>query len=119
MSDYPPPPQFDPAAREDFDQSWRDAVLSDLPEPRRSVKAFTFPSAYELIKIAAYNRRMTIEDFIGRAALAVAVYDSGGEHSWKEMTRPEPGMKDLRRRGLPLKRHFGEGFGPWKIGDMS
>jgi hypothetical protein len=56
---------------------------------------------------------------VGRSALAIAVFDSDGEHSWREMTRQEPPMWDLRRHNLPLKRKFGTDFGPWEVQVMS
>lgn len=97
---------------------WKADLLADLPQRRIAVKAHTYDDAYVLIQVAAYNRRMSVQDFIGRAALAVAVADSKGEHSWREMTRLEPPMRDLRRNNLPYKRKFGEDFGPWKITGM-
>ncbi len=97
---------------------WRTDLLRDLPEKRMVAKYFTFESAYDLIKVAAYNRRITIEDFVGRSALAFAVYDSNGEISWREATRLEPNMADLRRHNLPMKRKFGADFGPWEIGSL-
>lgn len=97
------------------DDAWRMDLLSDLPQPRMSAKFYTYGNAYELIKVAAFNRRMKTQDYVGRAALAMAVFDSKGEHTWKEMTRLEPEMWDLRRHNLPLKRKFGTDFGPWEI----
>lgn len=94
---------------------WRADILRDLPQSRIQVKAHTFPNAYDLIKIAAFNRRMSVEEYIGRAALAFAVYDAGEETTWKQMTRLEPPMRDLRRHNLPRKRLFGRGFGKWEI----
>lgn len=94
---------------------WRADLLNDLPQARISAKFQTFPDAYDLIKVAAYNRRMKHEDFVGRAALAMAVFDSAGEHTWREMTRQEPPMWDLRRHNLPMKRKFGADFGPWEV----
>lgn len=94
---------------------WRADILADLPDHRVKVHATTFESAYELISIAAHNRRMTVDEFIGRAALAFAVYDSEGDTSWLAATRREPGMNDKRRHGLPRKRMFGHGFGRWEI----
>lgn len=94
---------------------WRQEILKDLPEKRVSMKAVTFESAAELIKIAAYNRRMGVEEFIGRAALAFAVHDSGNNPSWEQATKREPPMRDLRRHNLPRRRLFGRGFGKWEI----
>jgi hypothetical protein len=94
---------------------WRADILNDLPERRVRTTATTFDSAYDLISIAAHNRRMTIDEYIGRAALAMAVYDSGGDESWGAITHREPPMSDKRRHGLPKKRMFGRGFGRWEI----
>lgn len=94
---------------------WRERIVNDLPEGKVQVRAQTFESAWELIRIAAYNRRMRPEDFIGRAALAVALFDSDGEISWEDATRREPPLPDIRRRKLPPRRLRGRGFGPWKI----
>lgn len=97
---------------------WRDNIQTDMPEERVTWKMHTFPSALEMIKIAAFNRRMTVEDFIGRAALAVAVFDSEGETDWREATDKEYVMADLRRKGLPKRRLRGRNFGPWVIKGM-
>lgn len=99
-------------------EDWRADLLTDLAQARIQVKALTFPDAYDLVKIAAFNRRMHVPEFIGRAALAIAVYDSQGEVTWAQMTRVEPAMRDLRRHNLPLKRKFGHDFGPWVIKEM-
>jgi hypothetical protein len=103
--------------RENLD-GWREDLLSDLPQARVEAMYNSWPDAFDLIKVAAYNRRLYVPDFVGRAALAVAVFDSAGEHSWREMTRAEPPLRDLRRINLPMKRRFGEGFGPWDIKEM-
>lgn len=97
---------------------WRDRILSDLPEGPVNIKGHTFPSALEVIRVAAYNRRMTVEDFVGRAALAVAVHDDP-DLTWKMATEKEPPLSDLRRRSLPKRRLRGRGFGPWNIEGMS
>lgn len=97
---------------------WRDKILTDLPEDRVSVRASTFPTGLDLIKTAAYNRRMTVEDFIGRAALAVAVFDAEGDPTWQDATEKEPPLADLRRHGLPKRRLRGRNFGPWVIERM-
>jgi hypothetical protein len=104
---------------DDETSGWRADMLNDLPQARIQSKFYTFPDAYDLIKVAAYNRRMKVEDFVGRSALAVAVFDSAGEHTWREMTRQEPPMWDLRRHNLPLKRKFGADFGPWEVQVMT
>jgi hypothetical protein len=98
---------------------WKEDILLDLPEPRTYLYAYTFPSALEQIRIAAFNRRMKEQDYIGRAAAAFAVYDSGGDLTWEALMRPEPVMYDGRRRNLPKKRHFGRDFGPWHIEELS
>ena len=99
-------------------EDWREDLISDLAEPRIRVNAHTFPTAYEQIKVAAYNRRMPVEEFIGRAALAFAVHDSEGELGWGLITRREPPIRDLRRKGLEPKRYRGKNFGKWKIGEL-
>lgn len=100
------------------DHDWRGDLLDDLPQARIEVRAITFPNAYDLMKIAAYNRRMYVQEFIGRAAAAVAVYDADQDPTWLGLMRLEPPIRDLRRHNLPLKRQFGRGFGPWEIGEM-
>lgn len=97
---------------------WREAILKDLPEGPIPLRGATFPSALEIIKVAAFNRRMTVEDFIGRAALAVAVHDAGSEIDWATACEKEPPLADLRRRGLPKRRLRGRGFGAWRIERM-
>jgi hypothetical protein len=97
------------------ESEWRADLLEDLPQARIEVRAQTFPNAYNIIKVAAFNRRMDPKDFIGRAALAFAVYDAAGNVTWKQATRLEPPMRDLRRHNLPKRRLFGEGFGSWEI----
>ena len=42
---------------------WRENILRDLPEGPIPLRGATFPSALEVIKVAAYNRRMSLEDF--------------------------------------------------------
>lgn len=98
---------------------WRDNLLTDLPEGPVTFRANTYPTALEIIKAAAYNRRMTLEDFVGRAALSVAVHDFSGDMTWEMATDKEPPLADLRRRSLPKRRLRGRGFGPWKIEGMS
>lgn len=106
-------------ARKKKPTDWRANILNDLPEARVTAKANTFPSALEMIRVAAYNRRMTVEDFIGRAALAVAVHDFAAETDWKRATEKEPPMADIRRHGLPKRRLRGRGFGAWVVEGMS
>lgn len=98
---------------------WRDAIITALPEDRIGRKFETFPSAMELIEVAAFNRRMRVEDFVGRAALAFAVYDSNGELTWEQATDKEPPMADLRRRAMARRRLRGRNFGPWTIEGLS
>lgn len=98
---------------------WRDNILNDLPEGPVPLRGASFPSAVEIIKVAAFNRRMGLEEFVGRAALAVAVHDMSGEISWAQATEKEPPLKDLRRRKLPRRRLRGKGFGPWQIEGMA
>lgn len=97
---------------------WRERILNDLPEPSIDKSYMTYPSAYELIKIAAHNRRIPLGDYVGRAALAFAIYDSAGEHTWEQISEKEPPLADRRRRGLPKRRLRGRGFGRWKIGRL-
>lgn len=97
---------------------WRDTIIQDLPEPSQKIMIRSYASALELIRIAAFNRRMSVRDFIARAALAVAVYDHG-DITWEEATEKEPPLPDLRRWHLPRRRLRGKNFGPWKIEGMS
>lgn len=98
---------------------WRSNILRDLPDAPVVVKAATFPTALAVIEAAAYNRRMTVEDFIGRAALAVAVYDSDGSDTWDDIAEKEPPLRDIRLRKLPRRRLRGRGFGAWRITGMN
>jgi hypothetical protein len=96
---------------------WRADVLKSLPDRKVSFRIVTFESALELIDTAAFNRRMHTDEFVGRAALAVAAHDQ--DLDWGLITRQEPPLRDLRRHGLPPKRLYGRNFGPWTIGEMS
>lgn len=96
-------------------QDWRETIMRDLPDAPVRATFETFESAYEIIKIAAYNRRMHARDFIGRAALAMAIYDSDGELDWEKLTEKEPPIGDVRLRNVRKRRLRGRGFGPWKI----
>lgn len=96
---------------------WRDQIIQDLPEAEERLMIRSYPTALELIRVAAYNRRMSVRDFISRAALAVAVYDHG-DITWEEATDKEPPLPDLRRWRLPRRRLRGKNFGPWKIDGM-
>lgn len=93
----------------------REQFADDMTEPRVSARFHTFPSALAEITDAAFNRRMHVRDFIGRAALAFAVYDSQGEVLWEEITEKEPPMGDLVRLGFPRDRLRGHGHGEWQI----
>lgn len=97
---------------------WRENILRDLPEGPIPLRGATFPTALEVIRVAAYNRRMSLEDFVGRAALAVALYDGDGSDTWDEVMEKEPPLRDLRRHKLPRRRMRGRGFGPWRITGM-
>lgn len=111
------PDDFAESGQEAID--WRERILNDLPSETVQITAYTYPEALELIRIASYNRRISLGDFIGRAALAFAVYDSAGEHTWEAVTDKEPPLADRTRRRLPKRRMRGRGFGPWKIGNLS
>lgn len=98
-------------------EDWRRDTLAALPEHVRVRRFITFTSADELIDEAAHKRRMVTEEFVGRAALAVAAYDLG--RPWGVITRGEPPLRDLRRHHLPAKRLYGRNFGNWTIERMS
>ena len=53
----------------------RQEIHEQMPEPRLSSRFSTFRSAFEAIEDAAYNRRMITREYVGRAALAFAVFD--------------------------------------------
>jgi hypothetical protein len=93
----------------------REEIEAQMVERRLSARFHTFPSALAEISDAAYNRRMTVRDFVGRAALAFAVYDSEGEVVWDEITEKEPNMTDLVRPGFDRDRLRGGGHGKWQI----
>jgi hypothetical protein len=86
-----------------------------MPEKRLSARFHTFPTALSEISDAAYNRRMTVRDYVGRAALAFAVFDSEGELMWDELTELEPPMTDIVRPGFDRDRLRGRGHGKWQI----
>lgn len=98
---------------------WRDEIMKNLPDAEVHARYDTFESALEIIKTAAYNRRMTVEAFVGRAALAVAVHDFADEITWEDATNKEPPLRDLRLSARKRVRRRGRGFGPWKIEGMS
>ncbi len=93
----------------------RAEIAEQLPEPRVSARFYTFESAFEAIETAAYNRRMRTGDFVGRAALAFAVFDSDGDLTWAEATEKEPPMRDLLKLGFDRDRLRGGGHGKWQI----
>lgn len=103
---------------ESQEPDWVEAVMAELPEKVVKVEAHTHITALQAIKVAAYNRRMGLGDFIGRAAAAVAVYDSDGSITWDSLMEKEPPLRDLRRRRLPRRRLRGTGFGGWRITGM-
>lgn len=86
-----------------------------LPEITLRSKYNTFPSAREVIVEAAHARGLGMGDFVGRSALAVAVYDL--DIPWRTIARTEHPVHDLRiyHGRLP---HFGRNFGPWIIERM-
>lgn len=100
----------------DLRSDWRADVLKSLPDEKVAFRIVSFTSAYALIGEAAYNRRMKIEDFCGRAALAVAAFDAG--ETWLAAAHDEPPIHDLRRTRLPAKRRYGKDFGAWQIMGM-
>jgi hypothetical protein len=93
----------------------RQSVQDQMPEPRVSARYTTFRSAQEQIEDAAYNRRMITGEYVGRAALAFAVFDSGGEVDWAEITALEPPISDLVRGGYAKSRIRGREHGDWQI----
>jgi hypothetical protein len=95
---------------------WRADVLKSLPDEKKAFRVVTFTSAYKLIGDAAFNRRMKIEDFVGRAALSVACYDA--DEPWFAITAAEPPLHDLRRNNMAPIRKYGRDFGPWQIEGM-
>jgi len=100
------------------DERIRREIEAQMPEPRVSARYSTFRSAQELIEDAAYNRRMITREFVGRAALAFAVFDADGEVSWVEMTEKEPPISDLVVGGYAKSRLRGVGHGNWQIGSL-
>lgn len=93
----------------------REQIAGQMPEKRVSARFHTFPSALSEISDAAYNRRMTVRDYVGRAALAFAVYDSDGEVLWDDIAELEPSVTDIVRPGFDRERLRGYGHGPWQI----
>jgi hypothetical protein len=93
----------------------REQIEEQMPDPRVSVRVSTFQSAYSEIEDAAFNRRMITREYIGRAALAFAVYDSHGEVLWDEIMEKEPPISDLVLGGYRKERLRGRGHGDWQI----
>jgi len=93
----------------------REAIAEQMPEKRLQSRFTTFPSAFSEIEDAAYNRRMTTREYVGRAALAFAVFDSQGEVLWQEITEKEPPISDLVMGGYAKSRLRGRGHGEWQI----
>jgi hypothetical protein len=96
-------------------QAIREQIAAQMPEPRVSGRFSTFPSAYNEIRDAAFNRRMIVADYVGRAAAAFAVFDSQGEVNWEELMEKEPPISDLVRGGFAKERLRGGGHGEWQI----
>jgi hypothetical protein len=96
-------------------EDWQADLIAHLPDRRVEMRAHTFESAAELIRDGAWNRRMHVEEYIGRAALAFAVYDAGDEVTWKQITYLEAPLRDKRRHNMPRRRLFGREFGSWEI----
>lgn len=93
----------------------REQIADQMPEPRLSSRFTTFRSAFDLIEDAAYNRRMITREFVGRAALAFAVFDSQGEVVWDEITESEPPISNLLLGGYRKERLRGRDHGQWQI----
>lgn len=96
-------------------QNLRQEIVEQMPEGRISSRFSTFPSALREIEDAAYNRRMITREYVGRAALAMAVFDSQGEIMWDEITELEPDISDLVKGGFAKARMRGRGHGEWHI----
>lgn len=90
-------------------------IVDQMPEPRLSGRYTTFPSAFQQIEDAAYNRRMIVREYVGRAALAFAVFDSQGEVMWDEITQKEPTISNLTLGGYRKERLRGREHGDWQI----
>jgi len=97
------------------DKNIRLEIQDQMVEPRIRTQFTTFPSALAEISDAAYNRRMTTREYVGRAALAFAVYDSQGEVSWEDITAGEPGMTNIVLGGHRKFRLRGREHGDWQI----
>jgi len=93
----------------------RAQIADQMPEKRLSSRFTTFESAFKEIEDAAYNRRMITREYVGRAALAFAVFDSQGEVLWEEITEREPAISDITLGGYQKKRLRGREHGEWQI----
>jgi hypothetical protein len=93
----------------------REEIVDQMPEKRLSARFTTFQSAYDEIQDAAFNRRMLTAEYVGRAALAFAVFDSHGEVLWDEIMRREPPITDLVMGGYAKSRIRGREHGDWQI----
>lgn len=93
----------------------REEIADQMPEPRVAGRFTTFPSAMKEIEDAAFNRRMITREYVGRAALAFAVFDSQGEILWDDITEKEPPISDLVLGGYRKERLRGREHGPWQI----
>lgn len=93
----------------------RAQVQAQMPEQRVRAQFTTFPSAWREIQDAAYNRRMIVREYVGRAALAFAVYDSQGEVRWEDITEDEPTISNIVLGGYQKSRLRGRGHGQWQI----
>lgn len=93
----------------------REQIAEQMPERRLSSRFSTFPSAFQQIEDAAFNRRMITREYVGRAALAMAVFDSHGEVLWDEITEGEPAISDIVLGGYQKRRLRGREHGEWQI----
>lgn len=93
----------------------RREIERQQPEGRVSARFNTFPSALAEIEDAAYNRRMSRADYVGRAAAAFAVFDSHGEIVWNQLMDLEPPIEDLLLGGHRKRRERGHGHDLWQI----
>lgn len=93
----------------------RAQIAEQMPERRIYGRFATFESAYKEIEDAAFNRRMITREYVGRAALAFAVFDSHGEVMWEEITEAEPAISNITLGGYQKERLRGREHGPWQI----
>ena len=97
------------------DPAIRRQIEAQMHEPRLMGRFNTFASALKEIEDAAFNRRMITRDYVGRAALAFAVYDSQGEVLWDEVMEKEPPISDIVLGGYQKERLRGREHGDWQI----